>query len=84
MAEKSNAAARKVRVISENGAHPINAVVTLPTAEAAAAVAAGWADDTAEAVAYAETIEANAAPAYPGAAYERPSEGEAAEEQAEG
>lgn len=76
---KESPETKKVRIIAENGTHPINAVVTLPAADAAVAVAAGWADDSAEGVAYAETIEPNKAPAYPGAGYEKASEAEASE-----
>lgn len=47
---------KKVRVIADHPGHAINAVLTLPADEAGEAVAAGWADDSPAAVAYAESI----------------------------
>jgi hypothetical protein len=53
MAEK----ATKVRVLIAHDVHLPNHVIPLSAAEAKAAVADGWADDSAEGVAYAEANE---------------------------
>lgn len=47
---------KKVRVIAFHPDYAINAVPTLPEADADAAVAAGWADADPAAVAYAESL----------------------------
>lgn len=54
---------KKLRVLAATGEHQPNDVITLSDAEAKAAVAAGWADDAPEAVKYAESLKAPAAPA---------------------
>ena len=46
----------KVRVLSDQGEHKVDDVITLPADEAKAAVAAGWADDHPSAVKYAEGL----------------------------
>jgi hypothetical protein len=55
----------KVRVIADQGDYVINDVLSLKADDAAAAVAAGWADDHPSAVKYAERLkkaaDANAA-----------------------
>lgn len=48
----------KVRVLIAHQGHLPNHVILLSTGEAKAAVADGWADDSAEGVAYAEANEA--------------------------
>lgn len=54
---------KKVRVIAFHPDHAINDVPALPEADAATAVADGWADADPAAVAYAESLRGPAAPA---------------------
>lgn len=51
-----NAANVEVRVLHDHLDHSANAVAVLSAEEAAAAVAAGWADDSDAAVAYAKSL----------------------------
>jgi len=60
MADEATSAAKggkKVRVLVAHEEHLPNHVITLSASDAAAAVKAGWADDDAAAVAYAEANE---------------------------
>jgi hypothetical protein len=50
----------KVRVLSDQGEHKVDDVISLPADEAKAAVAAGWADDHPSAVKYAEGLKKSA------------------------
>jgi len=54
MADKANT---KVRVLRAHEEHLPNHVITLTPAEVKSAIDAGWADDDADAVAYAEANE---------------------------
>jgi hypothetical protein len=51
------------RVLMTHLDHKADDVIALPTAEAEAAVAAGWLDTNADAVAFAKSLAAPAAPA---------------------
>lgn len=59
----ANAKQTKVRVIADQGEFKINDVIAMDEAEAAAAVAAGWADSSADAVKYGESLGKPADPA---------------------
>lgn len=58
MPDKTTPSAVKVRILTTCALGQANAVIEMPTDEAAAAVIAGLADATPEAVAYAETLTA--------------------------